>query len=83
MNLDNNSNTNFFIILLLILGLTYYCYYYQDNNENWINYKNLSYGNWETAQTPDNYYRRDEYRKPYRWPVCINVDYPVPHCRHL
>ena len=45
-----------------MLGLTYYCYYYQDNNENWINYKNLSYGNWETAQTPDNYYRRGIYK---------------------
>lgn len=51
--------------------------------ENLVNYQNLEFGNWETAQTPIEFYKRPEYRKPYRWPVCHNVDYPVKHCRHL
>lgn len=80
-----DSNINFFLIIALIIGLIYF--FDKKNNyqqiENWINYKNLSFGNWETASEPVNFYNRPEYRKPYRWPVCHNVDYPVPHCRHL
>ena len=75
----------FIVVIILIIGLLFYCNNknYFKNNESWINYKNLAYNNWETGNTPINYYNRPEYRKPYRWPVCINVDYPVKHCRHL
>ena len=79
-------NQNIFtVLIILIIGLLFYCTnknYFQ-KNESWINYKNLAYNNWETGNTPINYYNRPEYRKPYRWPVCIDVDYPVKHCRHL
>ena len=82
-----DSNTSFCILLLIIVGLLFVCKHTEQQNnlnpENWVNYKALQFGNWETAQTPVGFYNRPEYREPYRWPVCHMVDYPVKHCRHL
>jgi len=55
--------------------------------ENWVNYKELPYGNVQTgAGNLDNirplvFYNYPIYRRPYNWPACHLVDYPVPHCR--
>jgi hypothetical protein len=55
--------------------------------ENWVNYQELPYGNLQTgAGNSDNirplvFYNYPIYRRPYNWPVCHLVDYPVPHCR--
>ena len=85
MDLNKSKNINFFmVIILIVLLVIYYCNNQNSNiNENWVNYQELQFSNWETAQTPPNFYNRPEYRKPYRWPVCIDVDYPIKHCRHL
>ena len=78
-------NTNFIILILIILVILFFCKDQENfkNIENWINYKELNFNNWETGQTPINFYNRPEYRKPYRWPACHYVDYPIKHCRHL
>jgi len=55
--------------------------------ENWVNYQELPYGNIKTGAGNSNnirplvFYDLPIYRRPYNWPVCHLVDYPVPHCR--
>lgn len=55
--------------------------------ENWVNYQELPYGNIQTGAgnsvnvRPLVFYDYPIYRRPYNWPVCNLVDYPVPHCR--
>ena len=47
--------------------------------ENWANYKIPPYNFVETGQDPLYFYRRDRYRKPYRYPFKFYQSYPYPH----
>jgi hypothetical protein len=55
--------------------------------ENWVDYKELPYGNIRSGAGNTNdirplvFYNYPIYRRPLNWPVCHLVDYPVPHCR--
>lgn len=67
---------------LLIWGLSSTC----PVRESWVNYEELPYGNVQTGAgntgvRPLTFYEYPIYRRPYNWPVCHLVDYPVPHCR--
>ena len=56
------------------------------NNEPLVNYQQLPLGNMQSRSYPPNYlnfYRNDRFRKPYNWPACHMVDYPVRHCKHF
>lgn len=82
-------NSNIIVILCLFVILYMILKYLNDemnNYENWINYRQYL-GNIDTAViAPYNkitLYRQDRYRKPYRWPACHTVDYPVKHCKHF
>ena len=55
-------------------------------NESWVDYTQLPYGNIQSGAGNDGvrplvFYNNPVYRRPYNWPVCHLVDYPVPHCR--
>jgi hypothetical protein len=65
------------IIFLLILIVN------QNNKEGWFVYQQLPYGNYYNGSEPKSFYSRPIYRKPYMYPVCHRVEYPVPHCRTL
>lgn len=54
-----------------------------EGDENWINYKEVSSGNYQSSPEPLLYYTRTKHRLPYNYPTCIPVDYPVPHCRTI
>ena len=41
------------------------------------------YGEGRTGANPLTYYNLPKYRKPYRWPVCQNIEYPFSHCEPL
>lgn len=82
-------NNNIIVILCLFIILYMILKYLNDEmntHENWINYRQYL-GNIDTAViSPNNkvaFYRRDRFRKPYRWPVRYNVDYPVKHFKHF
>ena len=51
-----------------------------NTNENWLNYKKLSYGN-ETARNLDTYYRRESLENHIDAYV-YKCDYPIPQCRY-
>ena len=70
-------------ILIAIMVLIFILCFYQITIENWTIYQSLPYGNYYTAPEPLNFYNKPRYRKPYKFPACVNVGYPVPHCRHL
>ncbi len=69
---------------LLIWSLTISC---PTNNEGWVNYQDIPYGNMHTGAGNSNsirplvFYNNPIYRRPLNWPVCHLVDYPFPHCR--
>ena len=65
-----------------------------DVKEGWVNYQQLPYGNIKTGAgeyknnsnsndgiSPLVFYKYPVYRRPYNYPVCHLVDYPMPHCR--
>lgn len=71
------------IFALLIYSLVVRC---DTVKEGWVNYKQLPYGNIQTGAgdegiTPLAFYEYPIYRRPYNYPICHLVDYPVPHCR--
>lgn len=71
-----------FITVYFVLGLRFNRK--QDNNESWINYINIPFGQINTGvDCPVGYYIRPEYRKPYRWPLGIKQTYPVEHIAPL
>ena len=41
----------------------------------------LNSGAGDKGITPLVFYEYPIYRRPYNYPVCHLVDYPVPHCR--
>lgn len=80
---ENNVITIFVFVVILYLIMKY-LNKSMEEHESWINYRQKPLGNIETAGGPPvNYYRRDRFRKPYRWPACFLTDHPVRHCKHF
>ena len=69
-------NRNILLILIIILIICI-----GSTKENWVNYQQVNFGKVQTGSSPISFYNRPIYRKPYRWPVCQPVDYPVKHCQ--
>ena len=74
------------IFSLLIYSLVVRCDSVKDVKEGWVNYKQYPYGNIQTGAgdagiTPIAFYEYPIYRRPYNYPICHLVDYPIPHCR--
>lgn len=67
------------IIIIIIIGI-----YLNKNRriENWEIYHRLPHNYVETGSKPINFYRRDIYRKPYRYPVTFTKNYPIVHESH-
>ena len=81
------------LFMLLIYSLVVSC----DSvyvKEGWVNYQKLPFGNIQTGAgeyktesnnnsgiSPLAFYEYPIYRRPYNYPVCHLVNYPVPHCR--
>ena len=76
------------VFIILVYSLSTTC----DNvKEPWVNYQQIPYGNIYTGAgtlnsnakvtTPVGFYDYITYRRPYNYPVCHLVDYPIPHCR--
>ena len=80
--IDNNFLI-FLIAIMIVLIYSTIC----NKKEGWVNYREEPLGNYNTgSNNPDsyvNFYRRDRFRKPYMWPSCHMVDYPVRHCKHF
>jgi hypothetical protein len=71
------------IFALLINSLVVSC---GSAKEGWVNYKQQPYGNIQTGAgdsfiTPVAFYEYPIYRRPYNYPICHLVNYPIPHCR--
>jgi len=78
--MDNNC------LLIIILVLIVLIYMNNYNKETLVNYREEPLENIKCGvNTPNGlkFYRRDRYRKPYNWPACHMVDYPVRHCKHF
>jgi hypothetical protein len=83
------------LFILLIYSLVVSCDSI-DVKEGWVNYQQLPFGNIQTGAgeyNPDSnsnsysgisplaFYKYPIYRRPYNYPACHLVDYPIPHCR--
>ena len=81
------------LLLLMVFIIFVYSLSTTCNNikETWVNYQQIPYGNIYTGAgtlnsnakgtTPVVFYEYTSYRRPYNYPVCHLVDYPIPHCR--
>ena len=66
------------LILVLLIVITYFCC----NNkvkENWEDYKMKPLNYMHSGSSPLSFYRRDRYRKPYRYPLKHYESSPIPH----
>lgn len=69
-----------FITVYFVLGLRFKKNPGNNEKEPWINYMNIPFGEVQTgSDCPVGYYKRPEYRKPYRWPLGIKQSYPIKH----
>ena len=79
--MKGNNITNMFLMILVIFLLVLIV---KQKKEGWYVYQQLPYGNYYNGSgLPASFYARPKYRKPYMFPVCHRVNYPVPHCRTL
>lgn len=74
---------SFFLFGILVYSLVVTC---DKKVENWVDYKQLPYGNIQSGAgnndiRPISFYNIPSYRKPLNYPICHLVDYPIPHCR--
>ena len=54
------------------------------NIENWVNYVNIPLGEIRTGKDcPLVFYKRQQYRLPYRWPLGFKTSYPEVHVTPL
>lgn len=68
------------IFLLLLVAFTLY---YFNSRENWTMYQEKPYNYQRIGASPLHFYRRDRYRKPYRYPYKFYSEYPTKHFRYL
>lgn len=70
-----------FIFILIILFFIY-CISFgwgsQTMREKWQNYMDLPFDFLDTGSNPLNFYQKNKYRKPYRWPYKFKQSYPLP-----
>ena len=83
------------LLLLMVFIIVVYSFSTTCSNntitESWVNYQQIPYGNIYTGAgtintnakgaTPVGFYEYTSYRRPYNYPLCHLVDYPIPHCR--
>ena len=75
-------NENFLtigIIILIILSFIVIFYFSNRKVEGWANYERKPLNYLSTGSTPLNFYRKDLYRLPYRYPFTFNKSYPLPN----
>ena len=66
-----------FIIIFALICLSY-LWRKPSMQEQWQNYMSAPYDFLETGSNPLNFYRKDKYREPYRWPFKFFQSYPLP-----
>jgi hypothetical protein len=83
-----NNNINFIYKIILPLILIFITVMFvlgfkikkKENNESWINYQNIPFGNIKTGKDdPLIFYNRPQYRLPYRYPLGFKTSYPIKH----
>jgi Na+/H+ antiporter NhaC len=73
-----------FVLVSFILGFRMRNKASINNQEGWVNYMNLPFGEVKTGvDCPVSFYERPEYRLPYRWPIGIKTENPVNHVAPL
>jgi len=68
------------IIIAVILAVIWYGH--RAIREGWVTYVRSPYNEMESGTDPIQTYRRDRYRKPYRYPYTFYQSYPYPHMRY-
>lgn len=75
------------IVFVITVLITYFFANYTGEahqlNEGWESYRRPPYGYVSTGADPIYFYRRDLYRKPYRWHLTFSSSYPYPHQQPL
>lgn len=66
-----------FIIIFALICLSY-LWRRPSMQEQWQNYMTSPFDFLDTGSNPLNFYRKDKYRKPYRWPFTFYQSYPLP-----
>ena len=77
-------NNELVTLLLLVVILSCVCLERKVRKvENWEMYRQKPFGYVKTGSKPLTFYERPRYRKPYRYPVTFDQEYPTPHKSHF
>lgn len=77
------------LAFLILCVIVYYLAFVNSvKNEGWVNYRNIPFNNINTGSgdielRPLGLYNVPRYRRPYDYPKCHLVDYPIPHCHNI
>jgi hypothetical protein len=77
------TNWVFTIILVLIILLLLYFLNCNNSQENWQSYRQLPFDYIKDGSSPLNFYVRNRYKKPYRYPLKHYKSYPYPNMSNL
>jgi len=77
--MDNNYFTIGIILLIIFFICLSFFYSNYYTKEGWANYERKPLDILTTGSTPLNYYRKDLYRLPYRYPFTFQKSYPLPN----
>jgi hypothetical protein len=78
MNSSNYMVITFCLLLLFLFALNKTIII----REEFANYLKNPFSFVDTGSTPLNFYRKCEYRKPYKYPYTYNKSYPIPNVSH-
>ena len=65
-----------FMLLFTIISLN-------NNKDFFQNYITIPYRYVKTGTDPLQFYYRNRYRKPYRWPYKVFTSYPIPYMKPI
>ena len=75
------NRTNSILTLLLIIIILVLAYYinYVPNREHWQSYNQAPFNYIKNGSSPLNFYIRNRYKTPYRYPYKYYKSYPYPN----
>ena len=69
----------FILLIIILVCAIIYCLNKNKLQENWESYMQTPLNYIESGSSPLQYYRRDRYRKPYRYPIKHYDSSPYPN----
>lgn len=89
MNIINLGVKIYYLIIFIFIAIFFICLFLKfiksdkTIKELWQDYKQLPYNYQLNGSDPLYFYRKDRFKKPYRYPYTFYKSYPTKHLSYL